>query len=190
MKSEPHVDQRIAALEAENFRLRSMLAAAGVAPLPPVDLPDDDAIEQLALLVEAAQPRLGTIERAQFGLALIYLAYARRVTEPNEEYAATFWLDDCRQWLKRQAYTRDVYLKAFTAAVVASGVSYLPLDNYPYDLAFALQVGGAPNASSAWADVLRSRRVPAPIEVKKRRPGTRDISLRSSALDDRRSARA
>ncbi|MGD0334055.1 MAG: hypothetical protein ABSA90_12510 [Xanthobacteraceae bacterium] len=172
-------------LQAENIRLRSMLSLAGVAMPPPADLPSSEDLDELFALVKGSYPKLEG-DRFQFGRAMIYLCYARRATEPNEKYAATYWLDACREWLGKQAYPRDVSLRSFTAAVIASAIPVAPLTRFPYDLAFGLTVGDARQPSAAWRDVLRAGAVPKPMALKRPAipPRTQQLNLMHRA-DDR-----
>jgi len=122
-------------------------------------------------MVAAAYPILqpGNREENQFALAMRWAAYARRQPEPNELYFWSYWLDGCKAWLGRQGYSGGVTLRPFTAALVASGVSYAPLLRYPHDLAFGLALGEISEPSAAWRDVLRDG-VPKPTESRRRVP--------------------
>ena len=154
------------------------------APLLSVDLPTDEQQTELLRMVGTAYPQLrlpadsdAYSHRHQFGRAMRYCAYARRVPEPATGFYFTFWLDDCRQFLDRHGYLGGVGLPAFVAAIVASAITYAPLINYPHDLSFGLGRGDASHPSAAWRDVLRDG-IPKPTEPKNYvRPRTQNIDV-------------
>jgi hypothetical protein len=166
--------EQVRLLQAENARPQRQLSLASVAQLTRADFPNQDEIDQLLRLVEAAYPNLKyphvtevliAEHRDQFCRAIMYLCYASRSREPQIKYGATFWIDNCSQWLRDQAYETTMTLRPFCAAIVASGVAFSPLTRYPFDMAFALALGTVSQPSSAWRDVLRDG-VPEPVEPK------------------------
>ena len=91
-------------LKAENNRLRSMLARAGISILPAADLPNDQELNRLLEMVERAHPLLKCPEgvaannKQQFAHALHFLVYVYRIDRPNTQYAMSYWMDMCRDW--------------------------------------------------------------------------------------------
>jgi hypothetical protein len=163
-------DQRIRELETENNRLRSMLARAGISILPSADVPNDAELDRLLAMVAKAHPCLREADRDQFAYALHFLAHVYRVSEPNTEYAASYWTDMCKDWLGTQGYPiQQMGLRPFVAAAVASGIVYGPLDEWPYGINLGISLGSAGRPSTAWRDALKCG-VPQPVQLRNRAP--------------------
>ncbi len=155
--------ERIAFLERENDRQTRQLSLAGVTELPKADVPDAGELVQLHGMVVHKYPVLKCLQD-EFERALLFCAFARRQEKLNASFFPMFWWDGAKDWLRRQGYPSNLSLAAFTAACVASGVPYSPLQNYPRDLEFGLQVGGTSRPSNAWRDVLANG-IPRPIPL-------------------------
>jgi|HubBroStandDraft_2_1064218.scaffolds.fasta_scaffold43103_5 hypothetical protein len=170
-------EQRINELEAEVSRLRAMLARAGVSLLPPADLPNEEELDQLLAKVEARFPALRcpkgadvAAHKRQFAFAIRYLAFAYRLDRPNTTYAATFWIDNCREFLRSQGFhPTEMGLRPFVAAAVASGICFESLDEFPFGISLGINLGSAGQPSNAWRGVLRSG-VAQPVERRNRAP--------------------
>jgi hypothetical protein len=149
--------------------LTNQLLAAGVQPLAPADLPDDREIDRLLPLVWTRYPVLRSVNdeeyREAFVATLRYLNQARRRAEPDTNYMTAFWCGEVGSFLRRLGLaTPTVTVAPFTAAAVVSHVAHAPLKRYPHDLAFGLALGDAPASTCWWREVLRTGRVPDPIE--------------------------
>ena len=173
---------QIRQLETENTRLRAMLARAGVTILPEPDLPNSEELDRLLKMVERAEPRLKcpegskeviAINREQFANAIHFLCFVYRVDKPNNSYAASVWVDGCREWLRSQAiHPSEMSLRPFVAAALASGIVYEPLSEYPFGVNLGISLGSATRPSTAWRDVVLRNGIPSPVEPKYRRPVT------------------
>jgi hypothetical protein len=97
--------------------------------------------------------------------ALHAVAFMRKQHELNSGYFPTFWLDHANGWLARYQMQR-IALPALTAAAIVSGVPYSPLKRWPHDIEWGLQLGGI-DPSSAWRDVLRRGKAPAPLSLQR-----------------------
>ncbi|MGO8974345.1 MAG: hypothetical protein ACLPTZ_02560 [Beijerinckiaceae bacterium] len=122
--------------------------------------------------VAAAYPRLRCQddERDQFRRALRFFAFVFRPDKVNTQYAASFWIDTAREWLRRQGYSdTTMQLKALVGAAVASGILFEPLDQFPFAINLGLSLGSASKPSNAWRDTLRNG-IPEPVEPRRPRP--------------------
>ncbi len=183
------MDDEVAELHRENARLRSQLSAAGVPLLPPADLPDEAELDKLIASVGAAYSRLRCVadERDQFRRAMRFFAFVYRPEQVNTQYAASFWIDTAREWLRRQGYSdTTIGLRAFVAAAIASGIKYEPLDEYPFGVNLGLSLGGAGRPSSAWRDVLAAGTVPSPVAPRRPRPRVVETNIAISPGDRER----
>jgi hypothetical protein len=156
---------KIEFLEAEISRLKRRLALAGVAEQPAGDLPDTGELNRLHQMVLTEYPVLQCTP-AQLHAAMRWCAYVYRRDRLDEQYAAVFWLDQCREWLRRQCDHNGVSLNAVTAAIVVSRIRFAPLTRYPYDLAFGLSLGDASRPSTEWRQTLANG-LPAPTATKR-----------------------
>ncbi|MGO9049742.1 MAG: hypothetical protein ACLP19_05855 [Xanthobacteraceae bacterium] len=168
---------RVEELEAENFRLRAMLAKAGVVLPPPVDLPTDLELDLLIARVTEKYrvlwwPDDAQTFRDQFKRAIEFFAHAQRSDKVNTSYATSFWLDACKSWLDGQGRPRDMMFAPFVAAAICSGILYEPFDQ-PSVCNLGLQLGGAGRPSSAWRNSLKQ--IPEPSEPMRPRPSARLI---------------
>ncbi len=162
-------DQIIKELEAENFRLRSLLARNGISVPTTADMPSPEEETELMRLVANTYPVLSCshgAEMTQFWNALHFLAWTYRTDKLATQYSASFWfVDTFREWAKNRGYEKPpMSLRPFTAAAVASGVAYSPIDNYPY-INFGLSLGSVGVASTAWKTTLRNRSLLPPTEL-------------------------
>lgn len=160
-------EDRIKQLEAEIVRLKAMLSRAGVSILPSADLPNDEELDRLLRMVEAAYPKLRPINKEQFARAIHFLVYVYRVEKPNTLYATTFWIDGAREWFRSQGISSEMTLKPFVAAALASNIVFAPLDEFPFGVDLGINLGSASKPSSAWRDVLRNGIRP-PVEPRNR----------------------
>src|SRR5208282_1783801 len=103
------------------------------------------------------------VHREQMRQALLYLAFAERLPQPSTQYPLSFWADRAAQWLESFGYERSMNIAAFTAAAIVSGVPYTA--NYPYT-SFGLALGALSEPRSSWSEVLATKRLPAPTELK------------------------
>lgn len=154
-------------LKIENQRLRRQLAQAGVVQYPTVDLPNQAELEQLLSLVTTAHPKLQGAGVEGVRWAMLYLSFARKQPELNEQYYPTHWLDQGRDWLRSQAHDARMSLRDLVAAAVASGVAYSPLVRFPFDVALGLARGDVSRASNKWREVLAAGQVPRPLPLKR-----------------------
>jgi hypothetical protein len=170
-------DQTIRSLEAENVRLRTVLSRAGIYLLPPPDMPNDAELSKLLKMVEQAYPRLRCPEGGpgfaeanldQFRNTIRWACYAYRVAEPATEYATVFWMDAVRSFHAEQGYSIDrVAVRPFTAGIIASGIVFGALDEFPFGVNIGVSLGTAADPSDAWRDVLRNG-VKRPVELRSR----------------------
>jgi len=151
-------------------------------PLLSVDLPTDEQAEELLRRVVAVYPQLRRPEtvdpfthKHQFERAMRYCAYVRREEQPQTGYYFSYWLDDAREFLDHHGYIGGVGLQSFVSAIVASGIVFAPLDNFPHDLAFGLGRGEAARPSAAWRDSLRN--IPQPVIPRNRVTAPRRVNL-------------
>lgn len=161
-------------LQDENFRLRAMLARAGVTVPPSAELPNEEELDKLIAMVEAAHPRLkcpdGSKEfiaanKTEVFNAIHFLCFAFRTEKLATQRSPAFWFDALREWAANRGYANvKVNLRPFTVAAIASRVAYSPIDNYPY-LSFGLSLGGVGQPSTAWRDTLRTRTLVPPTET-------------------------
>lgn len=152
-------------LQDENARLQRQLSVAGVTQLPNAEFPSADELAELRSMVLRRYPTTLTCSLDQFERAIRYLAFARRQKEPNKQVYPVFWLDACRDWLRKQGYDTNISLRALVAACVASGVTYTPLDRWPFDVELGLARGDVSKPSSGWKTVLANGVLPAPTPL-------------------------
>lgn len=142
-------------------------------------LPTANQVEALFLLASAALP--GTTDgekyREEFGRALLYSIFSQRKDVPDERFAATYWLNQAREFLSRHGFRADLSLRSLTCAIVASGIPYLSLQRWPLDLGFGLVPGDRAQPSTAWREVLEAGKVPEPAAPKRPRPPRRNTQL-------------
>src|SRR4029077_6339085 len=155
-------------LRHENFRLRSMLAKAGITIPPSVDLPNAEQEAELLRLVASTYPVLRCTEgseKVQFANALHFLCFAYRTDRLATDRSAAFWFDLYGEWGQARGYDRlPMNLKPFTAAAVASGVAHSPIAAFPY-VSFGLSLGSVVLPSTAWKATLRNRSLIPPTEL-------------------------
>lgn len=145
---------RIRHLEDENARLRRIAEAAGIPPIVRPDLPDHNQLATLRSMVLSKYAVQLSCTPQQFELALHWTCFARRQPKPNTQFYPVHWLDVCREWLHKQGFGTDMSLRALVAGCVASGVTYTPLDRWPFDVELGLARGDVSKPSNAWRRVL------------------------------------
>ena len=74
-------------------------------------------------------------------------------------------MNDAKDWLQRNGHDREIILPAFTAAVIASGISYSDPVRFPIDLEFALARGDVAKPVATWRAVLEAGRLPEPVPL-------------------------
>jgi len=157
-------------LEAENRRLRTVIARAGITLLPTPDLPDESELDRLLSLVWEKHPVLKSSEasyKAEFAATLHYLAFVFKTEKPDTLHSVNVWIDAAREFLRGQGYNPPpISLKAFSAACVAARVVHEPFAEFPYAVNLGLSRGSAP-ASAEWRDTLRDGLRP-PVEPRNR----------------------
>jgi hypothetical protein len=153
-------------LRSENARLQRQLSLAGIQQLPQADSPNPEELKKLYDMVCAEYPQLDC-PLEMLDRAMLFVAFARRQPTLNSSYYAFVWCDGCSDWLRRQGYPSSITLAAFTAACVVSGVLYSPLQRWPHDIEFGLQIGGVSRPSNAWRSVLENG-IPPPTPLNRR----------------------
>jgi hypothetical protein len=199
---------RLAALEAQAAALNAEIAALrATQPAPPPRPPRDDGVRVTELLTECTagmptpkelQLLYGAVmhlapwpladkydERKPFRgfcSAFRWLSNKGRTDVPNSKYALSFWLDNCRSWLRaRDAMANDVNAGALILATYAHGdVKYCPANaalGCVWELALA-EYAGKPASPDSWKRILRegasavlppsapARRIEAPSPVR------------------------
>lgn len=201
-----NVHDRIAVLEKELSELKKQVGRPGRDdPLPSVkafeeprgvqvrellverpDLPSLAELKKLLTIVRPHVPGADRIDRDDpdrllrgFSTCFRRIANLGRSPTPNGKYALTWWVDECKTWLRaRNAIGGDVTGAAYIAAVLAQGdVVWVEHDLYRGQLfeAGLLPYGGKPGGD-AWKRVLESGNIlPALRPV---RPGERSNSVR------------
>jgi hypothetical protein len=169
------VETRVAALEAENAKLKARLEALQVLlsptkPTPPrqaqvkittpppakITLPTEDEFRRLLHVVLDRYPVLKPREdpaayAAQFRSAFIRLAHCGRRDKPDNQRGLAFWLDDCQEWCRcHQINPNSISGGAYTAAVIAHADVPFVIEDWPHDTAFALQFGGGGADPKNW----------------------------------------
>lgn len=150
-----NVHDQIAVLEKQLAELKKQVGRPGRDdPLPSVKAFEEPGVRIVELISEtAAMPNLGEMKRL-FGVvrplapgklddkydedrpfrgfcaAFRWVQNQNRIETPNPRLALTYWLDDCRAWLRqRNCVANDVDGNAFVLAIYAAGdVCYVPHD--------------------------------------------------------------
>jgi hypothetical protein len=118
-----------------------------------------------------------------FSCCVRWLANKGRTEQPNAKFALSFWLDQCRGWLRdRNSMTSDVDATTLVLAVYAAAdVGYCPSNSmlgHSWELALSEHAAGRPADATAWRRILKegaaavrppsapARRMAAPSNVR------------------------
>ena len=144
------------------------------APLARLAMPSDRELDDLLGIVlerwsQQLRPRPDHHDfRVEFTAAFRRLLHIGRLDRMDESRSLSWWLDDCRQFLRDHGGSpASITGPAYMAAVCAHGdILYAPLDNFPFDLGFGLQFGGGGRPSCAeWKRVLAAGRLREPTSL-------------------------
>ncbi len=159
---------------------------------PAADLPNAEELDRLLAMVAEKYRVLAcpadadqASHRRQFAAAIEFLCYVFRPGRINSAYAASVWVDLCREWMNKRIYPAEMTLRPFVAAVVASGIKHEPLDQFPFALNFAISLGSASRPSSAWRASLNG--IPEPVAPRRPRPRVAETNIASPGDRERTS---
>jgi hypothetical protein len=161
------LEEEIERLTAENNRLRYQLSRAGVAVLPNIDLPSPFELNSIMARVLAAYPVLDAEEanKEEVANGIRFLAFVFRTEKPNTERSTGFWTDTAREFLRAQGlHPASMGLRSLCVAAIASGISFTPLDDWPFGISFGISLGSASRPSNKWRETLESVPRPVPTE--------------------------
>ena len=162
-------DHQISELEAENFRLRSMLARHGVSVLPSPDLPNAKELAALVTMIELAYPRLrapqgnsdaiGEADRRQIIGALRWLAYVYKSHRLATDRATSYWFGCYKEWMSSQGYSdTTMNLRPLCIAAIAQCVAFSSIDlTFPY-VSLGLTTGTTDQPRAEWRETLSTAR--------------------------------
>jgi hypothetical protein len=111
-----------------------------------------------------------------------WLANKGRIEQPNPKFALSFWLDNCRTWLRdRNSMAGDVDANSLILATYASGdIKFLPANpvlGHLWEIGIS-EYSGRPASPDSWKRILRegasailppsapARRMPPPSNVR------------------------
>jgi hypothetical protein len=183
------LEVRVAELEADKalskrppqprpLRIEEGVRISYPAPVSSFVMPSISELQQLLAIVYHRYPRLAPEFHEElaffegFSRAFLYVGNIGRADEPNGKVSVLWWLDHCRDWLKRSNVQGDVLGACFMAACLAQGVDYIADDPGQGTVwTFALKAyGGRPEKGDGWRAVLATGKIKPPVATNSSRP--------------------